>query len=112
MKPGRKPRDIWDRFFENVQLDEETGCWNWTGDTKGNGYGIFRINSGSITAHNAAMLLLNGGYNRDLDRDHLCHNRLCVNPGHLEEVTHAENMRRRSTASASHYLTDQERAYQ
>lgn len=70
-----------------------TRCWLWTASQTSNGYGLFRLNQGT-TAHRAAWGLLRGSIPHALDIDHLCRNRLCVNPDHLEPVTHSENLLR------------------
>lgn len=67
------------------------GCWLWTGTVK-KGYGSQR---GQI-AHRIVYKDLVGGIPDGLELDHLCRNTLCVNPKHLEPVTRAENMRRRT----------------
>lgn len=80
-----------ERFWSKVELDEE--CWIWTAYTCRQGYG--RFHSGSSTlAHRFAYELLIGSIPEGMQLDHLCRNSSCVNPGHLEPVTNAENVRR------------------
>jgi len=75
-------------------VDEVNGCWNWTGTVSRNGYGLAHRGRTSMTAHRFVYQCHNGPIPAGLELDHLCRNKLCVNPGHLEPVTHAENMRR------------------
>lgn len=94
------------RFFRHVKLDELTGCCNWTGSTctnllyKQHSYGQIKVwhqptQTGLvIMAHRFAYLITQGPIPEGWDVDHLCHNKLCVNPSHLEAVPHSENMRR------------------
>lgn len=65
------------------------GCWNWLGGTS-RGYGIFR----GVKAHRWSYEHLVGPIGEGMVIDHLCRNPSCVNPGHLEQVTVAENNRR------------------
>lgn len=70
------------------------GCWIWTGAIDGSGYGTMRIKNKSYSTHRVAYELARGEIPEGLFIDHLCRNRLCVNPSHMEPVTHVENQRR------------------
>lgn len=81
--------------FARAEPDQESGCWNWIGPTDGKGYGFFsRRYQGEKRAHRAFWVRANGPIEPGLELDHLCRNRGCVNPEHLEPVTHDENIRR------------------
>lgn len=89
---GSVPRisDI-DRFMAKVRI-LGSGCWEWTATRNhSTGYGHFRLHGETTTAHRASYELLREPIPRDSDVDHLCRNRWCVNPDHLEPVTHRVN---------------------
>lgn len=71
-------------------------CWIWTGALS-HGYGRMTIATKSVAAHRFAYILLVGPIPVGTEPDHLCVNPPCVNPRHLEPVTHQENMLRGPT---------------
>lgn len=91
----RKRKDPLDRLLTKFEIDFETGCWNWTACITPAGYGQFwyeyRRNN---FAHRAAWIELVGPIPEGMVIDHLCKNRRCCNPDHLEVVTMAENLLR------------------
>ena len=91
VRPNQKTP--WERFW--VKVDASGDCWEWTASTRGAGYGQFgwapdRI----IDAHRVVWELLVGPIPEGLTIDHLCRNKICVNPDHLEVVTYQENINR------------------
>ncbi len=83
-----------DRFWSKVQPCPMSGCWIWTGAMHQHGYGQFGIRGKVLRAHRASYEFLVGAIPEDLEIDHRCFTKCCVNPLHLEAVTHQENTRR------------------
>lgn len=81
------------RFAAKV-LVNPYGCWNWVGCANSEGYGDFWIYGANIRAHRTSWRLFKGEIPSGLTIDHLCRNRKCVNPAHLEPVTKRENVLR------------------
>jgi hypothetical protein len=88
-----------ERFWSRI--DARGPCWEWTGPLN-NGYGRLRYGGRHRYAHRLAWELLVGLLGPDEELDHLCRNRRCVNPDHLEPVSRSENLRRGYGACAQH----------
>jgi hypothetical protein len=104
----RFTRDPADRFWKSVEVGHPAGCWWWAAKINTGGYGHFRTGSGTAgteqthLAHRYAFELLIGPIPVGMQLDHLCRNRACVNPDHLEPVIPGENTRRASAAKKTH----------
>lgn len=83
--------DLPKRFIDKVELSD---CWLWIGTTTLEGYGKYSVEKKTVLAHRFAYELLRGKIPKGLTLDHLCRNRNCVNPNHLEPVTQKENVLR------------------
>ena len=85
--------DRWDYFAPKVAISED-GCW-LSAATDTVGYGVFCVGGNrNVKAHRYAYLALVGEIPSGLECDHICRVRRCVNPSHIELVTHSENVLR------------------
>ena len=92
-------RALTDRALDKVIFDD--GCWEWAGAHTGPGYGKIReggVGSPLLGAPRVIYEICKGPIPGGLQLDHLCRNRGCVRPDHLEPVTQSENISRGYTA--------------
>lgn len=113
---GRPRVSVADRYHSRYDIDPVTECWVWNKGRFSSGYGALYVGSNNKPAHRIGYELLIGPIPEGLELDHLCRNRPCVNPWHMEAVTHEENVRRGEAFNAianfnnvcvrGHQLTD------
>ena len=75
------------RFWDKVRINKDTGCWEWIGSLQNMGYGKLSINGQIFLAYRIAYKLMKGDIPNELEIDHLCRNKKCVNPAHLERAS-------------------------
>lgn len=81
------------RWLDKAITDPATGCVEWTGAISSDGYGKVKLCGHMARAHRVALVASRGrDLHPELVVDHLCRIRACVNPEHLREVTHRENL--------------------
>ena len=73
---------------------QESGCWEWVGGMSDVGYGLYTNKKKTMGAHRMMFMRSGGVIPEGMVLDHLCRNRACVRPDHLEVVTHRENLLR------------------
>jgi len=91
-KPGTRPSRP--PHPDDYTVNSETGCWEWRHAVNRHGYGMVWRGGHKIHAHRFFFQELVGPIPDGFDVDHLCRNRRCVNPAHLEAVPRAVNLRR------------------
>jgi hypothetical protein len=84
------PPDLASKIVANTV----TGCWEWIGARDNRGYGNVKIDGRVKKAHRAVYEVVRGPIRAGLECDHLCRIPWCVNPAHVDVVTHVENVRR------------------
>ena len=93
-----------ERLLSKIQIDDKTGCWNWTGSISQKGYGriAYKYAKGwSFEAYRLSyMLFKKTVLSSKLQIDHICENKRCCNPEHLREVTQQQNILRGASVIA------------
>lgn len=96
----RRRKTLAERFHEKYEVDAR-GCWIWTASRTAEGYGKLADGEGRWKrAHRIAYELFVGPVSEGLEIDHLCGQPSCVNPEHLEAVTHRVNLLRGGSFAA------------
>lgn len=92
------PQKFWEKVNKNGQVPDSCpalgACWIWNGATSRTGYGYWAVKRVKKLIHRLTYVDSKGEIPAGLEIDHLCKNRGCCNPHHLEAVTHKENLAR------------------
>ena len=83
-----------DGFLDHILERSETDCLLWKGRNGKYAYGRISLNGSDLYAHRVSYEAAYGPIAAELEIDHVCRNGACVNPSHLQAVTHRENIRR------------------
>lgn len=90
-----------DRFMSHVTI-QANGCWEWVAAIDARGYGRFWMGGKRTRAHRFSYEYYTGKVPDGKELDHLCRNHACVNPAHLEAVSHKVNVLRGEGVAALH----------
>ena len=96
-----------EKFWSFVDIRSEEECWIWMGPFSFTGYGQIGVkgvgycSNRAIPAHRMAVTIVRGDITPGKMILHKCNNRLCVNPNHLREGTHQENIQKQCPINAS-----------
>lgn len=93
--------DLVARIEDWIELIPFHSCWEWMGALNHSGYGRLSVKNRVLRAHRVVYELLRGPIPTGFTLDHLCRNRSCVNPAHLEPVSIGENVMRVRTIPAA-----------
>lgn len=91
---GTRGMSMTERIFVKVAFEPNCGCWLWLGKLQHKGYPMIGAYGKWVSAHRFSYEQFVGKIPPGLEIDHKCSVRSCVNPQHLEAVTHLENIRR------------------
>jgi hypothetical protein len=96
-----RPANTVERIFDLYVTPVASGCWEWSGKVAKNGYGHTKVGGEFRLAHRAFYEGMKGPIAEGMTIDHLCRNRSCVNPAHLEPVSRGENVLRSPATRAA-----------
>ena len=100
------PQRVIDRIFDGINTRSKKKCWEWNLSIGTHGYGqigwYFSGKSAGTTAHRVAWVAVNGPIPEGMTIDHLCRNRKCVNPNHLQLLTNEENASNNGNSLKTH----------
>jgi len=94
---GRLEEPLARRLASKIEIEAETLCWLWKGARDKDGYGTFWLKRTNYRAHRLLYEIVKGPISDELQIDHICRVRRCVNPFHLEPVICLVNISRGQT---------------